>query len=137
MIPLPPFRTDDQTSKSVPIPAIARKAQERLERSSYLALREVSCFASEGDLHLFGCLPSQYLKQLAQETALSVEGACRVINRIIVLAPGSRGGQGRESPAPSQVCVDKPHPWWGGSSSPNTSETKGVDNHVGTESQAE
>jgi len=100
MIPPPPsLGADHETSTSAHLPAVARHAQERLGRSGYLALREVSCLVSDGDLHLFGCLPSHYLKQVAQEIALSVEGACHVINRIIVLAPECRGGPSREIPA--------------------------------------
>jgi len=84
----------DHEIDECPPPAVAYEAEERLRRSGYLALRDVSCLASDGVLSLHGCLPSYYLKQVAQELAAGVDGARHVINRIEVLAPAGRARQG-------------------------------------------
>jgi osmotically-inducible protein OsmY len=85
------------SSTSAPLPALAHAAEQRLWRSGYLALRNVSCRACDGVVSLHGCLPSYYLKQVAQELASGVEGARLVINRIEVLAPAGRQRQGPET----------------------------------------
>jgi hypothetical protein len=59
---------------------------ERLLRSNpYLALKNVSCDWRDGVLVLCGCLPSYYLKQLAQEAVASLEGVERIDNQIQVV----------------------------------------------------
>jgi osmotically-inducible protein OsmY len=73
--------------------AIARVAEDRLRRSGYLALRDVSCDAREGVVYLRGRLPAHYLKQVAQALAAGVEGVCRVVNLIEVATP-ARPGRG-------------------------------------------
>lgn len=69
---------------------ICRKAEEKLRRSAYLALRDVSCTAKGHALYLRGHLPSYYLKQVAQTVALGVEGVRHVVNLIEVVAPLGR-----------------------------------------------
>jgi osmotically-inducible protein OsmY len=64
--------------------------EERLGASGYLALRRIRCECDGGVLCLRGCVPSQYLKQVAQAIAAAVEGVRRVDNRIEVVASGSR-----------------------------------------------
>ncbi len=63
---------------------------ERLLRSSpYLALRNVTCDSVDGALVLRGCLPSYYLKQMAQAIVFHLEGVTGVINEIeVVNTPG-------------------------------------------------
>jgi osmotically-inducible protein OsmY len=78
------------TTASEQFPALGRSAEELLRRSGYLSLRDVSCIASDDIVYLHGCLPSYYLKQLAQELAAGVEGVQCVINRIEVLRPATR-----------------------------------------------
>ena len=63
---------------------IARTAEDRFRASGYLALRDVSCSANDGVAYLHGCLPSHYLKQLAQEIAAAVGGVRLVVNKIHV-----------------------------------------------------
>jgi osmotically-inducible protein OsmY len=63
------------------------EAEDRFRRSGYFALRDISCDARNGVLHLRGRLPSYYLKQVAQAVAAEVEGVRRVVNRIEVIAP--------------------------------------------------
>ena len=48
--------------------AIDHKAEERLRRSSCLALRDISCLANGGVLTLRGYLPSYYLKQVVRRS---------------------------------------------------------------------
>jgi osmotically-inducible protein OsmY len=60
-----------------------------LRRSSYLALRDVSCVVSGRLVYLHGHLPTYYLKQVAQELAGAVGGVRRVINEIEILNNGS------------------------------------------------
>jgi len=70
--------------------AIDRNAEKRLRRSTYLALHDVSCIASGDIVYLDGCLPSYYLKQVAQELAAGVDGVRRVVNRIEVRRAAAR-----------------------------------------------
>jgi osmotically-inducible protein OsmY len=77
-----------ETSTSAHLPANAREAEERLGKSSYRALRDVSCLASGGVLYLHGCLSSHYLKQVAQEVVSGAAGVHHVVNRIVVSRPG-------------------------------------------------
>ena len=67
---------------------LRREAEDRLRRSGYLALSDVSCDARDDVLYLRGRLPSYYLKQIAQAVAAEVGGARRVVNRFDVIAPG-------------------------------------------------
>jgi osmotically-inducible protein OsmY len=60
-------------------------AEQRLEASGYLALRRIQCDCLGGVLCLRGCVPSHYLKQVAQEIAVGVEGVRRVDNQLRVL----------------------------------------------------
>ncbi len=70
-----------------PAPAVAEWAESRLRQNAYLALKNISCEFHDGVLTLQGCVPTYYLKQVAQEVVAPVEGVERVENRIEVLAP--------------------------------------------------
>jgi osmotically-inducible protein OsmY len=72
---------------SVHISTLGTSAEARLRGSSYRALHEVSCIGSGEVVYLYGCLPSQYLKQIAQQMANDVEGVRLVVNRIEVISP--------------------------------------------------
>jgi osmotically-inducible protein OsmY len=65
-------------------PTIEQKVAERLRLSSYGALRDIRLSTNDGVVCLMGCLPSHYLKQVAQEIAAGVEGVQHVVNRIRV-----------------------------------------------------
>jgi osmotically-inducible protein OsmY len=67
--------------------AVNDRAERRLRGSSFLALRNICCEYHEGILTLRGCLPTYYLKQVAQEVVAEVEGVEKVSNRIEVVAP--------------------------------------------------
>ena len=63
---------------------VSELAESRLRGNSYLALRNVSCSYHDGVLTLTGCLPSYYLKQVAQSAVDSLENVTRVDNRMEV-----------------------------------------------------
>jgi hypothetical protein len=74
----------NRETSSAHLPVIAREAEERLGKSSYRALRDVSCLASGDVIYLHGCLSSHYLKQVAQEVVSGAAGVHHVVNRIVV-----------------------------------------------------
>jgi osmotically-inducible protein OsmY len=78
---------------------IDHKVGEQLRRSSYRALRDISCATSDSEVRLMGFLPSYYLKQVAQEIALGVEGVRHVVNRITVVPTYAGRGETRANEA--------------------------------------
>jgi len=70
--------------------AFDREIEKRFVGSGYRAFHNLSCLVCDDVVHLRGCLPSQYLKQVAQEIALGMEGVRQVINEIEVSGPGRR-----------------------------------------------
>jgi hypothetical protein len=58
--------------------------------SPYLPLRSLACTEERGVLKLQGCVPSYYLKQLAQSLALGVNSSWLVQNDIEVVSPNDR-----------------------------------------------
>jgi osmotically-inducible protein OsmY len=74
--------------------SIIELAERRLRSNPYLALKGVSCDYLDGVLFLRGCLPTYYLKQLAQEIVCGLEGVDRIDNQIQVLTPTFRSRQG-------------------------------------------
>ena len=69
---------------------VVEGAETRLRSNSYLALKNVSCEFSEGILTLRGCLPSYYLKQMAQTAVARIDGVDRIVNEIMVVASPRR-----------------------------------------------
>ena len=59
-------------------------AEQRLHGSNYHMLQAVHCSIEAGTLVLTGCLPSYFLKQMAQETVATLPGVGRLVNRIEV-----------------------------------------------------
>jgi hypothetical protein len=54
-------------------------------KSPYGAIRAVSCQMNDGLLTLSGCVPSYYLKQVAQRLALNVlQGLAVIVNQLRV-----------------------------------------------------
>ena len=82
------------TPTRTPQPGLLELAEGCLRRNPYLALKNVACDCREGVLVLRGCLPSYYLKQIAQEAVASLEGVERIDNEIQVVTPASRPGRG-------------------------------------------
>lgn len=74
---------------------IGESAQIRLQQSPYFALRSVCCAFQEGVLILQGCLPSYYLKQLAQTVVGELEGVTAIVNQIEVITPLQRESLGQ------------------------------------------
>ena len=77
--------------------SIRLSVERQLQGSGYGALKRVSCVIESGVLHLHGCVPSYYLKQLAQALVANIDGVCLVKNQIRV----SRLTPGETSPLPS------------------------------------
>ncbi len=77
-----------QSAPSLRALGIAEGAENRLRCNSYLALKNVSCEYREGVLTLRGCLPSYYLKQMAQTAVARLDGVQRIDNQIEVIASG-------------------------------------------------
>jgi osmotically-inducible protein OsmY len=69
---------DDPTS------AIVEDAENRLRKNAYLVLRNISCEFRAGILILRGCLPTYYLKQIAQSVVSGVASVERIDNQIEV-----------------------------------------------------
>ncbi len=65
--------------------SISERAEALLRGNSYLALKNVSCECKEGVLTLRGCLPTYYLKQVAQTTVGGLDGVKRLVNLIEVV----------------------------------------------------
>ncbi len=77
----------------VPAADVAERAESELRRNGYVALKNIACEYREGILTLTGCLPTYYLKQMAQEAVARLDGIGRVENRIEVVSPSNRAGQ--------------------------------------------
>ena len=72
--PLPPSREQ-----------IVDRAENCLRHNPYLANKNVHCDFHEGVLTLRGCLPTYYLKQLAQAALGPVSGIQSIVNEIEVM----------------------------------------------------
>jgi hypothetical protein len=70
-------------------------AEALLRGNPYLALRSVSCDCRGGVLVLRGCLPSYYLKQVAQEAVARLPGVQAVDNQIQIVTSASRSERER------------------------------------------
>jgi hypothetical protein len=66
-------------------PAIEEAIAGRFRGSPYLALRNIDSAYRDGVLRLWGCLPTYYLKQLAQETVAEVASLLTIVNEIEVM----------------------------------------------------
>ena len=73
-----------------PTQRILEGAESCLRSNSYLALKNVTCDYCEGVLTLRGCLPTYYLKQIAQTAVARVAGGVRIVNEIEVVSPPKR-----------------------------------------------
>lgn len=67
-------------------PSIGAQAEYLLRKQAHLALRRVWCEEiAPAQLVLHGCVPSYYLRQLAESTVAQVEGIRSLANEIEVL----------------------------------------------------
>ncbi len=76
--------SETPTSVSADAVGIAELAECQLRGNSYLALRNISCELHEGVLTLRGCVPTYYLKQMAQTVVSALPGVPTIINLIDV-----------------------------------------------------
>jgi osmotically-inducible protein OsmY len=69
---------------------IRLSVEDRLQRSGYAALSMISCEfqGDSGTLHLRGSVPSYFLKQVAQELVVDLDGVRFVNNQISVARSG-------------------------------------------------
>jgi osmotically-inducible protein OsmY len=95
-----PNRSSSMPDRPPPVGCgISLSAASRLQRSGYAALRRIACAVEGGVLHLHGCVPSHYLKQVAQALVADVDGVCLVQNKIQVVPADPRRMTGdQESP---------------------------------------
>ena len=81
-----PTGTEPDTQRHDPQASPQVVAERGLHSSRYAALKHVSCDYQGGVLVLRGCLPTYYLKQIAQEVVShEVKGVSRLENRIQVV----------------------------------------------------
>ena len=81
------------TDTLTPRPAstgIVEGAETCLRCNPYLALKNVSCEYEQGVLTLRGCLPSYYLKQMAQTAVARLPGVDLIVNEIEVISSPRR-----------------------------------------------
>jgi hypothetical protein len=77
-----------------PRPGLQELAECCLRRNTYLARRSLACEYRDGVFVLRGCLPTCYLRQVAQEVVAGLEGVEAIENRIQVVTPASRSRPG-------------------------------------------
>src|SRR5262245_46300049 len=82
---LNPASVEPATPTGTPHPGLTELAEGCLRRNPYLALKHVACDCRGGVLALRGCLPSHYLKQVAQEVVARLEGVQAIDNQIQVV----------------------------------------------------
>jgi len=80
------------------------EAELRLHRSGYLALRGISCDVLAATARLQGQLSSDYLRQIAQEIALEIEGDREALNQTEIVVPSGRAPSGHD---PASVATDR------------------------------
>jgi osmotically-inducible protein OsmY len=83
-------------------------AESCIRRDGRLATQSVSCSYHEGVLILHGIVPTYYLKQVAQTTAMGIDGVEQVDNRIEV----------RQSPITREVTGHDPQSEFAGGPAP-------------------
>ncbi len=64
---------------------VANQAVHALQKSSHPALRTLRVEGMEGNLIITGKVSSYYLKQLAQETIMSVREGMQLVNKVDVI----------------------------------------------------
>ena len=87
MLAVHPTGTEPDTQRPDPRASLQAVAERALRSGPYPALKKLSCDYRGGVLVLRGCLPSYYLKQIAQEAVASLDGVGRIDNQIQVVPP--------------------------------------------------
>lgn len=76
------------TPRELAAARLSLQVERALRATGYLPLRRVEVRAQFGVITLRGRVPSYYMKQLAQATALGEPGVCEVRNELDVARPG-------------------------------------------------
>ena len=66
---------------------LAERIERALHAAGYSVLRDIDVFVNARIVHLVGQVPSYYLKQIAQVTALAIPGTHQIHNDLDVIAP--------------------------------------------------
>jgi CheY-like chemotaxis protein len=82
-------------------------AENRLRGNPYLALKNISCECRAGVLTLRGCLPSYYLKQIAQSAVAHLNGVHGINNEIEVVGHHSVAAVAAGAPAAAGSSWDR------------------------------
>jgi osmotically-inducible protein OsmY len=69
---------------------VAEQAESRLRAHGSLALKNIACDYRDGVLTLSGCLPTYYLKQVAQAVVGQLDGVQHLVNDIEVMPASPR-----------------------------------------------
>ncbi len=72
-------------SDELPDVKIAETAKHRILDQPHLTMQRLWCECDRGRLFLRGQVPSFYLKQLAQEAVVGLQGVHQVVNEIEVV----------------------------------------------------
>jgi hypothetical protein len=91
---LNPASAGPATPTRTPAPGLKELAEACLRCNPYSALKNVACDCRDGVLVLRGCLPSYYLKQVAQEVVARLEGVEGIENEIQVVPSAFPADQG-------------------------------------------
>jgi CheY-like chemotaxis protein len=86
---------------------LGEAAENRLRGNPYLALKNISCDCREGVLTLRGCLPSYYLKQIAQSAVAHLEGVHGINNEIEVVGRQGVAAVAARAPAATSPAWDR------------------------------
>ncbi|AGA26841.1 BON domain-containing protein [Singulisphaera acidiphila] len=89
---------------------LSLEVERRLRGSGYLALRGVSYEVCAGIVRLRGCLPTYYLKQVAQAIVSEIDDVDQIINQIEIVAPAGRSPLGREGNGEETMGVTGSNP---------------------------
>jgi osmotically-inducible protein OsmY len=92
MLAVQPTGTEPDPQRPDPQANLHVVAERALRSGPYPALKQLCCDCRGGVLVLRGCLPSYYLKQVAQEVVAHLEGVQGVENQIQVVPGASRSG---------------------------------------------
>jgi hypothetical protein len=90
MLAVPRVGTEPDKQNPDARTSLQGEAERALRCGPYPALKKLSCDYQGGVLVLRGCLPSYYLKQIAQEIVVhQTQGVDRLDNQIQVVRPAS------------------------------------------------
>ena len=77
------LRTD--RANHSPAHEVSEVAKDRLRKTPYQSIRDLSCKYDRGVLFLRGQVPTFYQKQLAQEAVVGLAGVVQIVNETAVV----------------------------------------------------